>query len=256
MAGVMPSLSQPVNPNLGGDYLRQLAAGDLAATEQIRKYRGDQMEHYTDLTKGVLSNADDLAKVFGGVQTAPILENMLSAGIWGSDLQGNVLQPLTAGGLSGAYTGKADELRLAKAAADIAAANRSGRGGGGGGDGAGGTIFYKMPDGQILGFTSETAAKAAAYDGDMILPTPGMEYTLYDKHGAHQRVFGGDASAATSDESSVDIGSSNDEGDGGTVEDERDPYEIVEDLRAQGYEGALVINGEAYVDPAHKYYGD
>lgn len=257
MAGVMPSLSQPISLTLGGDYLRQMAAGDLAATEQMRKYREAQMESYADLGKSAMSNADDLSEVFGGAATAPLLENLLSADLWGTDASGNPLQPLAAGALSGEYTQQADKMRLAKAAASIAATRRGGGGRGSGGGGSGGAKMYvKTRDGKIIGVNSSDEFNALAGQGGRIyFPQPGETVTTYGKNGVNTFVIGGNAAPA---DVGGGVGGVGGVGAGGGDSDiaaildgvdADDADAVVEALRSNGYSSAVVIGGEPYKDP-------
>lgn len=102
-------------------YLRSLAAG----TQQYGSLVEQQLKTRGDIARTMLSNADDLASVFGGMQTGAGLENYLNLpslrGLQGTELQGPM-------------TGTLDSLRLADLQAGIAAKGRSGRSSGGDGE--------------------------------------------------------------------------------------------------------------------------
>jgi hypothetical protein len=123
MAGTIPT-SMP--PAFGAAY----ADRQQAAMSNQASMLGSELGAQSSNLGHILGNIKGIAEVSGGALTPNMLVRMYA---------GAQQDPFNQDG----YAQKADNLRLAKSAADIASTNRSGRGGGGGG--GGGSI--EGPDG-------------------------------------------------------------------------------------------------------------
>ena len=254
MAGVMPSLSQPISMTLGGDYLRQAAAGDAAAMDTLQKYRGDQMKSFGDLAKAIINNTGEWSEAFGGQQTAGVLEQALGQNVWGTGPGGNPLTALQPGMLSGEYTGGADTRRAALESAKIGALGRSGRGGGGGGGGGGAKMFYRDPkSGALVGVN--TGAEADHYTRlgfKPYMPQPGETAQVFGSKGQSSITIGGESTGDPVVDAIIGEGGGFDSGEvdpSGGMPPDASPEDVRDSLIRQGNPFATVEGGVVYIEP-------
>lgn len=142
------------SPNLSGMTMPQLAALRAQGNQAIAGIGEQTIKTKGDIARTMLSNAPELASVFGGMQTGAAAENYLNL---------PALQGIDATGFQGPMTGQLDGLRLA----DLAR-RASGSGGGGGSDAS-------IKPGMVLvdGYGMMPARDAAALQ-QLLRSTPGQ----------------------------------------------------------------------------------